>query len=356
MKRFLILLPLILFSLGATAQILPRHSGKKISWDDFELRDTAAAQPSQLNLHWSAEKRVTRVGDLPIRHLVYTVAPRKDFSWVRPDGRTPEELSRNQTLFEMAESYANALTDSTLFTHADADEVFRYYYQEYEKAVQAYRESGMASFPYPEEKVWDLSDLDWKLPSKTLFFGAGLTEGFMLGPAKDLIAPSTGFQVFVGRSFGRNAIMLDGGLGRSKNLLRYSNWQGSAKDRSVPHFSAFAKYVRMLPRLGHFQINGFAGIGYSRRGLVDMYSGADDILQGASLSEGISIDFYPFRTLNLRGGARYTECGLQFRVYSDQVWLAKTRAMMPSLNFMLGFNLPTGRIDRPAFKANHSKN
>lgn len=351
MKYCFSLLALTLITWSAAAQILPRHSGAKLSWDDFETRDSSGILSSQLFIHWNMEKRETRVGDLPILYSVYTAEVHKDYSWVAEECRTPEELAINQTLYEMAESYANALTDSVLFSHADADRVFECFFEGYTKAVQTFRETGIATFPYPEEKVWDLEDLDWKRPSKGCFLGAGLTKDFLLGPAKDLIAPSAGFQVFVGRTFGDNAIMLDGELGRSKNLLRYSNWQGTSTHHSVPHVCVSAKYVRQLPRIGHFQINTFAGLGYSWRGLSDVYTGDDGIIRGPTASEGISVDFFPVRSLRLLGGGpRYSEFGIEIKVYSDQVWLPKTMALMPSLNFMLGVKLPTGLIDRPAFK------
>ena len=350
MKNVITLLLLAFLSWGAAAQVLPHHDGARLSWNDFQIRNASEdGTSSQLVVHWDQQNLKKKVGKYKIRYTLFSVEPRSDLSWVLEDCRTSEELAVNQTLFDMAESFADAMTDSCLFSPAKSEQVLEHFYQAYLEAAKTFRETGKATFPYPEDKVWDLEDLAWERPAKDLFFGLGATNIHILGPGKNLIAPSTGIQVDLGRRIGRSALVVDAIFGRSKNKVLYTEWQGSFPDRSVPHFSVSLQYAHVLPRIGDLEICPFAGIGYSKYGLMDMYDLTEGNIKGAALSEGISVGYYPFHNIRLRGnGPRLSEYGLYLKLYSEQMYIAAQQIIMPSINLTAGFAFNSGIIPRPA--------
>ena len=172
-------------------------------------------------------------------------------------------------------------------------------------------------------------------------------KSYMLGSAADLIGPANAFQVNAGVFRGRFAFMLDASAGKSKNLIRYTQWQGTRSDLDVPYYNVSAKGAVLIPRIGSLQVSPFIGAGYTRRGLMDMYKETDVKVQGPTVSEGICLDYFFLPTVNLRGSFHhYSEIGLELKVFSDQVWMASRKLLVPSVQVMLGFTLPYGSVSR----------
>lgn len=350
MKNIITLLLGILISWGAAAQMLPHHEGTCLSWDDFQVRDASEdGSSSQLIVHWDQKNLKKKVGKYRVHYSLFSVEPRSDLSWVLEDCRTPEELAVNQTLYDMAESFANAMTDSCLFSPAKTEEVLEHFYQAYLEAAKTFRETGQTTFPYPEDKVWDLDDLKWERLAKDLFFGLGVTNIHILGPGKDLISPSKGFQLDIGRRIGESALILDATYGSSDKPYLYNEWEGSSSKGAIPHYSVSLQYAYILPRIGDLQISPFAGAGYSRYGLRDNYSLTDARIMGATLSEGISVGYFPIHNLRLKGhGPRLSEYGLYLKLYSEQMYLATQKLIMPSINLTAGLAFTSGIFPRPS--------
>ena len=350
MKNVIALLLCTLISWGAAAQMLPHHEGTRLTWDDFQVRDTSEdGSSSQLIVHWNQQRLKKKVGRYRVRYSLFSVEPRSDLSWVLEDCRTPEELAFNQTLYDMAESFANAMTDSCLFSPAKSEDVMEHFFQAYLEAAKAFRETGTATFPYPEDKVWDLDALKGEKLAKDLFFGIGATNIHILGPGKDLITPSTGLQVDIGRRIGKSALIFDATFGSGEKPYRFNDWEGTASNGAIPHYSVTLLYAYVLPRIGDFQISPFAGAGYSKYGLREVYHLTDGRITGATLSEGISIGYYPIHNLRLKGhGPRLSEYGLYLKLYSEQLYLADRKVIMPSINLTAGLAFTGGIFPRPS--------
>ena len=349
MKRIaLLLLPLLLFCGKAAAQTLPYRSGKILTWDDFQVSDSTEAVTSELGLYWHMTNRQVPAGRYNVKFSQYTVEPRKDLSLVQASYMTPQELSNQQSILEMAESCANAISDSILFSSAKPDAVFQYFYQQFKAARDAFLETGEASFLYPAGKSWDPARVDWQRPAKGLLLEAGLAESILLGPASELIAPSTDLVVSVGGYFGNSVIMVDGTYGFSPNLLKTGYYQGQLKKGKVPHFAIGVRYGYLLPRINeNLQIYPYVGAGFSGRGLKNMYEEKNVDIRGVTATEGIALDYYFQPTVNLRGSRHhYSELGLQLKVYSDQLWYAEQKILIPTVNVGLGISLINVKVPR----------
>ena len=331
---------------AANAQVLPQKSGKILSWDDFTVREDAEEKSSALIIHWDLKKQQAWSGPVRILYNLYSVEARSDLSWVRSDCRNAEELSRNQTILEMAESFADAANDAILFSSDNQNSVFQKYYQQYSDAVQSYLAGGEAVYPY-DGKQWDPASTTWARPRNGFFWGVGLMESILLGSAADLIGPATAFQVNVGLFKGRFACMVDAAAGRSKGLVRYTQWQGSMSNSDVPYYNFSAKGAFLIPRFGSLQVSPFIGAGYTYRSLMDIYKETTVKIQGPTISEGICLDWFFRPTVNLRGSFHhYSETGLELKLYSDQIWMASRKMFIPSVQVMLGITLPYGSVSR----------
>ena len=338
MKKTVVLLLFLLSFLPGRAQ---KSSSYRLSLDDFSIQDTTAKQPSYLRILWNRADKDQWVGRTRYRYTEYHAVVDKAFSWIRVDQDVDKQLAVNQTLYEIAESLAQAETDSLLFISLNGKQVINRLNHAYLVARNDYLETGKFSFPVSFDREFDITSIPWEPRQKGGSLSFSMGETMLLGATPDLSSPITSVSAEVEFFRRHSAILLNASYGLGHYPGRYNNLAGLFRNgEMIPYWTVSGQYAYQIPCLHRGKLSAFAGVGYSNLGLVDnKATDRNSKIQGVAFSEGLALDLYARSiTLDFRGPRHdLTQKGLRIKLYTSQIFTLPQHTLVPTLNLGLGY-------------------
>lgn len=338
MKKAFAILLLVFHAVAGMAQGSASH---KLTLSDFAIRDTSESDRSYTHIRWDYSREKRSDGNTLYIYNECRPVFDKELSWIRSDQDFKRELELNQTILEMARSYARSATDSLVFAPLTVKRYNMKLSSEFMVASRAFRETGIPSFPSPLEPEFDITKVPWALTGRGWRASLSLGETVFLGPTPELCPPTTEVQAGLEYFWHRSSLLAEASFGGGVYSGRYSLLSGRFFDgKMVPYYNASLRYACHIASLGRNKLSLFSGLGYSSIGLImPRHSEQKNKINGPSLTEGVMFDLYfpqekvsfsTHRKLRIRDG-------LRIKAYTDQLLVLPRRVVVPTINLSVGY-------------------
>lgn len=327
-KRYQILLPALLFVCGIAG-------AQDLKWSDFTVSDTLR-YPSKMIFDWNAER--TSVIKDNIRYRYISVKSDMISALVRPECRTPEELSHCQTLAEYSKAWALALQDSLISSTRNSNKVAALFKDRYLRGLKDGDSTGYYNSPPQPFTPFDITSIDFKESDNGVILGLGLDAILPLGDYGKLASPIAGVILDLGIVLKQNPLELNMVVGTGTVKDHYLHVSGPRRKKQLPYLNLSVNCYHPLLNAGKYRLLASGGAGYSMTQFTRYEKDFVKVnVSGLSLSAGMAVEHkLGMTSYNLAGNhSEKQDNYLRFRLYTDQI-LTKT-AWMPTVNFSVSF-------------------
>ena len=185
---------------------------QELKWSDFTVSDTISL-PTKLLFDWDAKRTsVTKNG---IKYKYLDVRSKMISAEVRPECRTPEELSRCQTLADYSKAWALALQDSLLSVTKNSTKVATLFKERYFRGLKEGEKTGIYQFPLQPDTPFDITSINFREARTGVVLGVGVTAAMPLEDFGELVTPIKGLNLSIG---GVGGLSLSGGIAYEHKL------------------------------------------------------------------------------------------------------------------------------------------
>lgn len=342
-----IILVLSLISICGKAQQAKSWTDGPLTMSDFPLAGPEAASFADTSLAFFTlvrENKVVESKGVTYKYLDVNAAFLKDRSWVKEGFMSAALLQKHQIEFDLLQYFANLYRDDYLFYHNPVlslnEEKFdgnkgkmpeNEYIQMYNEALDEFHRTGSSSNYSVSREPFDITKLDFLTDKGANDYHLALVGLFPTGDMARLADIShTALMLGYGYREGKNFFMAD--LSVSPSFFGFRS-----------HYSFSVDYGRDLFSIGKSSLGLYAGLVYSLWKDFDIFS--ETIASGIGFTQGLCFDVPLHKTYNFLAKSPYVrEQKLQFRVYVDEVFIARQRVFTPSIIFSVGFNFGLRRI------------
>ena len=356
MKRF-IFLALIFVSIGTAAQNVKSWQDGPLQWSDFKKVSQQSDTSSMAYFGWKYDNKVVKDGKFSFRYTDVHSLFNRDYSWVKDDRMTPEELAMNQALFDLAERYAREYRDSLLFSRLDQKEVEKHYNSELNSAWLEFRNKSAVPEFRTAEDDFDVTKVKWDYAKSGFAFGFSAGVIAPVSALNSICSPVIDIVAEGNYVIGRNSILLEICYGES--FMKENGGSAlyitghAAENKLSPYMGYGLKYGFAFIDNPGLRLSAAAGIGYSYREFMEMNVGKSNAaaiirpVQGPMLSEGIYADVKLRNWIGLyKPNPLSSESSVRLRLYVDEVWNSEQKYFFPQINLSVGFNMFNRRIVR----------
>lgn len=264
------------------------------------------------------------------------------------------------------EFYANALTDSILYNASNsrkAEEIFAKRYQDETNDIMALKKI----YPRQSERSYDPSSMVWKESLVGFGINLGFVSRVLLGRLTKVASPTREFSIAarlyiqnfyiepffnLGYSTARKGSDMQGLTLGGDNLIQDALtyiFNGGRNLTYVPGNNGNSLAISSGFRGGYYffsnqYLRSSAFIGLGKDSFAYGHANSSPFA-GFTLSEGLSLEYKIHRTVDFED-SRYSEPTIQISLYSDQLWAAKRKTFIPTINLGICLNYDFRGIDR----------
>lgn len=355
MKKTILIILFACYGVFCQAQSWKTWSSGPLTWDDFqivdpEFADTSATSYASFTL--IRENKTVKTKGIAYKYQDVSAAINPAQSWVKAEGRNDLNLKKIQQEFDVLQHYATLYREDFMFYNDEKLNKYENYFpaeskhklsetaylEMFRSAVEKVHKTGDAS-KYPvSREPFDITHYPSKMDPGAMEAIILLTTIIPTGELSKMFSPAFGVTAGFGYREGKNTFRTDltlGVIGPKPGKIYTQTMTGALIITEGSCLGLTAKYGRIVFASNSINLSLFAGAGYTSWKNGTLFS--KPVISGLTLTEGICLDVHLHRTFNyLAKIPQAHDFGLQFRIYSDQLYHAAQKALIPTVNFSAG--------------------